>query len=579
MKQSFLVFLLIVFPLFLWASDELSNAIKKQEKVLAAKPEDKEALKKISFLYLNKAEYDQAIKYGTKLQNLAYDQLDYYYVMYSHICLGQAYVMKGDQEKAYNNLHQALENSKYNKNDTALCSVYNGLGLYESNIKKDYYRSLNYLFRGLAVAKKSKIERMYSLLLCNISGIYYLKNDTIGLKYSLECYNRGHEMRDPFLIFIGSVNSAFMYLLKQEYDKAINFIKEGEFVMLQNDINDQTNVYSLYGHILSAKGNDNSAITYFKKALSLKESGQTSSIMHAYLGYSNILIKQKKYQEAISLLKEGIKLSYANNNAIYRSDLLQKLSECYQTSGQLSDALETYRRYQSEVDSLFNVEKERDLSDLRIKYDIQKHENDVKESKLAVLQKEKKMQFLVVVLVGFVIIAGLLYYLYTRKNTLYKAIVRQHQEAIKRQDQLLKQVQKEEEVPYNAHEKYSVSSLSTEKSQTLFSQLEKVMRQDKIYSDNMLTKEKLADILGTNRTYLSQVINEQAGIAFTQYLNNFRIDEAIRILSDPKDETPLKAISSDLGFNSMTTFYNLFHKSVGMTPAQYRKQVKQLENS
>jgi YesN/AraC family two-component response regulator len=298
--------------------------------------------------------------------------------------------------------------------------------------------------------------------------------------------------------------------------------------------------------------------------------------MHAYLGYSLVFMKQRNYYKAIPLLKEGIALSYTKNNAIYRSDLLEKLSECYQESGQLQEALKTYKRYQTEIDSLFNADKERDLSDLRIKYDIEKHENDVKESRLAILEKEKKLQFLIVILVGLIIIASLLYYLYARKNTLYKAIVRQHQEAIKREDLLKRHALAEETV---THEKYSVSSLSSEKSQVLFSQLEKVMRQDKAYSDNMLTKEKLADVLGTNRTYLSQVINEQAGVAFTQYLNNFRIDEAIRQLSDPSNDIPLKALSADLGFNSMTTFYTLFNKSVGMTPAQFRKQVKQLENN
>ena len=50
-----------------------------------------------------------------------------------------------------------------------------------------------------------------------------------------------------------------------------------------------------------------------------------------------------------------------------------------------------------------------------------------------------------------------------------------------------------------------------------------------------------------------------------------------QLLSDPNNETPLKAISTELGFNSISTFYNLFQSSVGMTPSQYRNKVMELQ--
>ena len=93
------------------------------------------------------------------------------------------------------------------------------------------------------------------------------------------------------------------------------------------------------------------------------------------------------------------------------------------------------------------------------------------------------------------------------------------------------------------------------------------MREEKIYKDNFITKDKVAEILGTNRTYLSRIINEQSKLSFTHYVNRFRIEEAIRLLSDPNNETPMKAISAELGIlNSISTFYNLFQSSVGIDP-------------
>jgi len=89
----------------------------------------------------------------------------------------------------------------------------------------------------------------------------------------------------------------------------------------------------------------------------------------------------------------------------------------------------------------------------------------------------------------------------------------------------------------------------------------------------MITKAKVAEMLDTNSTYLSQAINEQTGQTFTAYIGALRIKEAIRLISDPQDTTPIKAVCSEVGFSSMTTFYSLFQQTTGMTPATYRQKV------
>ena len=192
------------------------------------------------------------------------------------------------------------------------------------------------------------------------------------------------------------------------------------------------------------------------------------------------------------------------------------------------------------------------------------------------LEKEQRLQQLSFILAIIIIVLVLLYYLYNRKNKLYLRIVMQNQEAIKRETELNRRIE-ELENQENASAKYASSSLSDEKSLELVRQLEKAMREDKIYQDKTLNKDKLAELLGTNRTYLSRIINEHAQTSFTHYVNRFRIDEAIRTLSDPNNDIPLKALASELGFNSISTFYNLFQSTVGMTPSQYRSKVHELE--
>ena len=68
-------------------------------------------------------------------------------------------------------------------------------------------------------------------------------------------------------------------------------------------------------------------------------------------------------------------------------------------------------------------------------------------------------------------------------------------------------------------------------------------------------------------------------MSYTQYMNSCRIQEAIRILSDPSDDTPLKDLSTALGFLSLGTFYSSFKQATGISPAAYRKTARELQKS
>lgn len=64
-------------------------------------------------------------------------------------------------------------------------------------------------------------------------------------------------------------------------------------------------------------------------------------------------------------------------------------------------------------------------------------------------------------------------------------------------------------------------------------------------------------------------------MSFPYYVNSFRINEAVRILSDPENDTPIKAIAWSLGYNNLTTFYRLFEAAKGMPPSKYRETIIQ----
>lgn len=103
------------------------------------------------------------------------------------------------------------------------------------------------------------------------------------------------------------------------------------------------------------------------------------------------------------------------------------------------------------------------------------------------------------------------------------------------------------------------------------SNLDSCMADDKLYLNQKLTLQDVAVAIGTNRTYLSEYLNNVLQKTFYEYVNELRIKEACDLI-DAQDEENRKSmleIAELSGFNSISTFNRSFAKIVGMTPSQY----------
>lgn len=127
--------------------------------------------------------------------------------------------------------------------------------------------------------------------------------------------------------------------------------------------------------------------------------------------------------------------------------------------------------------------------------------------------------------------------------------------------------------------KYAKSGLSDSKLLQLKDKLERIMSGDLVYLQADLTLPTLAERVGCSVNHLSQVINSGFNVSFFEYLNQYRIKHATKLLlnGDGRDGAILN-IAFTVGFNSNSAFYSAFRKHVGRTPAQYRREHAILRN-
>ena len=110
----------------------------------------------------------------------------------------------------------------------------------------------------------------------------------------------------------------------------------------------------------------------------------------------------------------------------------------------------------------------------------------------------------------------------------------------------------------------------------LFERLEAMMKSQKLYRNSNINIENVAAELSTNRTYLSSAINKYSGMSFPNYINKYRISEAVSIISDPDNDTTIKELYIDLGYKNRNSFDHAFIKETGMTPVNYREQISKM---
>lgn len=108
-----------------------------------------------------------------------------------------------------------------------------------------------------------------------------------------------------------------------------------------------------------------------------------------------------------------------------------------------------------------------------------------------------------------------------------------------------------------------------------FQKLELLCKEQHIYTDSTLNREKVAEKLGISPGYVSQIVNTITGDNFAHYINQYRVEAVKEMISNSEYENyNLLTMGLESGFTSKTTFYKAFKKVTGQTPNEYKNTSK-----
>lgn len=102
----------------------------------------------------------------------------------------------------------------------------------------------------------------------------------------------------------------------------------------------------------------------------------------------------------------------------------------------------------------------------------------------------------------------------------------------------------------------------------------------KVYKNSDLKITQVSEMLNTNRTYLSKLINTEYSCTFSEFVNRYRVEEAKRLLCEETSRSySLDYISEKSGFGSMVNFMRVFREIEGRTPGNFRETATKMKKA
>lgn len=374
------------------------------------------------------------------------------------------------------------------------------------------------------------------------------------------------EMMQDETAYLNTLASVYNHLVQnliaqERYDEALAAARETENVNRRFEaatkspqISAWYNLYLTYADIYRQTEQFDKAQIYVDKIDSI-----TKGSVRMYKERGHILYGKKRYREAVAMLDSAIAAS---------PKTLEPKALKLMALTQLKDsgkAVELFSEVVGELQARHNTEYNAKLDEIRTQYEVDKY----------IAEKERNRNYFLFALSGCLLLGVLLgvmsYYnrVVTRKNLgLYNRI--------KEQDRLEEELVRLRAQAGAAHAGDTAESEAPLAGDCQQRELVERLREYLLSGDNRtkdINRDEITVTLGTNRNTLNEAVKSVKDMTAMEYVRQIRVELARRMI-DKHPELTLESISFSCGFNTSSTFYRLFRRQYGISPAEYRKMAE-----
>lgn len=434
---------------------------------------------------------------------------------------------------------------------------------------REYARALEYATEGAQLAQEAGSARFEAEFYGVAGSAIEHEHPGAGIEYLDRAIGLIRHQSDRQLLPKASYymsEKTHIQLERQEFAEAAATCRERlEFIGEMQQLG--VRVFEGYFDVQYAR-------TYARLALSLQQMGQTIEASQAAKEFAktdfsktingqhdilNYYVLTDDRSQVMQLFRdiEDFYVSQGDTiNEVFHTVIFTK-AQWHRRHSEWRDADQTAVRAAILKDSLSLRARNRQAAEFEVKFKTQ-------EKEMALAEAEATAHLHIIIIVSLIV------FVFAAVITLWQILVSKrqlHQKNRELFDTVQQMLQKEEREREIAQRDTHDGALTP--SQMLYRKACDLMREQKLYTDSSLNREKLARILGTNHMYLSDAIRDCSGMTVGDFLDDHRILYAAQLLATTDE--PVGIISDLSGFSSRSHFNTLFREKFKMTPTEYRK--------
>ncbi|MBI9064355.1 MAG: tetratricopeptide repeat protein [Marinilabiliaceae bacterium] len=517
------------------------------------------------------------------------DSIELYQIMvdYAHLKYRQ-----GDYEKAQHIYTTVVPFFKKHKHAELLvqCQINRAKIKIKQN---DFTQAMSLFIEALHLAESHNQLNKQALIYGNMGRLYFKTED---YDKCLDCFYHSlaihKKLNNKENIAVCHQSIGTIYIIKNDYPKAkeqlllagLHFKEAGlpaKYITVLNNL----------GVLHKRQKHYQLALKNYEEILTINQTIKNNAIEgNTFNNISQVYTAQGKYELALKSLQKALKAYQQHSEQDLREAYLN-MSGIYELKQDYKNAYKWHVRYKEHSDSIFDLQKFKEMEELLVKY-----ESDKKALLIDQMKVESERNH-ATIMKNRIIIGGVsLFAIVLLISTI--AIRRQNQLKIKSYHQLVKK--SEELAQINAAKRQQALKIETPAIITnetnekihdkgivpeavrlkVLEHFNQLITEDKLYTNTDLTITQVAKQFETNTKYLSQIINETFECNFSNFINQLRIEEAQYLLKDHKNNAlTLEVIGQMAGFKSKSVFNTSFKRITGVTPSFYKKQIQNTENN
>jgi len=216
------------------------------------------------------------------------------------------------------------------------------------------------------------------------------------------------------------------YYELDKYDSALVYYKKSLILSEKQNVLDKIaqSEYNI-GLLYFRKQEFDESLVHHLKSLELrKQVGRNISTYTSLNKIGLLYQKQGNYSEAMNYLTEGLELARELNDGHFMEESYLLLSELFELKNENNNSLKYYKLYKAISDSLFRMERNKELSELQVKFDVQSKEKEIILEKKKEIESTRQRSVIVSIAAGsFVLIVVLIVILFYQR---YRARIRRN---------------------------------------------------------------------------------------------------------------------------------------------------------